>query len=133
MSGPAAATGVVLDASAVLAWLRAEPGADVVSPQLAGAVMSAVNWSEIWQKLDQHGVDAERATRRLRTLGVRVEPLTAEDAVTAARLWATTRKAGLSLGDRCCLGLAQRLNLPAITADAAWAELDLGLQVEVIR
>lgn len=133
MSGSRAAAGVVLDASAVLAWLRDEPGAEVVGPQLAGAVMSAVNWSETWQKLDQHGVDAESATRRLRSLGLRVEPLTAPDAVAAARLWATTRKAGLSLGDRCCLALAQRLDLPAVTADAAWATLDLVLTVQVIR
>ena len=94
---------VVLDTSAVLAWLRDEPGANVVHPLLRVAIMSAANWSETWQKLHQHGADAGRATSRLRTLGVRVEPLTEADAVTAARLWTSTRAAGLSLGDRCCL------------------------------
>ncbi|MDT7704200.1 MAG: ribonuclease VapC, partial [Pseudonocardiales bacterium] len=72
----------------------------MVDPLLSAAVMSAANWSETWQKLHQHGVDADRATRRLRVLGVRVEPLTAADAVTAARLRDRTRNAGLSLGDR---------------------------------
>lgn len=124
---------VVLDASAVLAWLRDEPGAAVVDPLLAGGVVSAANWSETWQKLNQHGVDADRATRRLRVLGVRVEPLTTADAVAAARLWDSTRRAGLSLGDRCCLALAARLECPALTADTAWAELDLNVTIQLIR
>lgn len=122
----------VLDTSAVLAWLRDEPGAEEVYPLLSGAVMSAANWSETWQKLRQHGVDADRATRRLRALGVRVEPLTEADAVTAARLWASTRAAGLSLGDRCCLALGTRLGLTTVTADTAWAGLELDLPVQVI-
>jgi PIN domain nuclease of toxin-antitoxin system len=98
--------------------------------------MSAANWSETWQKLHQHGVDADRATRRLRVLGVRVEPLTAADAVTAARLWDRGRPAGLSLGDRCCLALAERVGGAAVTADTAWAQLpldDLALTVRLIR
>ena len=64
------AESALLDASAVLAWLHDEPGADLVQPLLPTAIMSAANWSETWQKLHQHGVDADRATRRLRTLGV---------------------------------------------------------------
>ncbi|MGH3978195.1 MAG: PIN domain-containing protein [Pseudonocardiaceae bacterium] len=124
---------VVLDTSAVLAWLRDEPGAKIVDPLLASGIVSAPNWSETWQKLHQHGVDADRATRRLRVLGVRVEPLTADGAVAAARLWDHTRSAGLSLGDRCCLALAVRLGCPAVTADTTWADLDLDLTVHLIR
>lgn len=127
-SGP-----VVLDASAVLAWLRGEPGADRVEPHLDSAVMSAVNFSETWQKLHQHGVDADRATRRLRTLGLRVEPFDLADAVLAARLWTATRPAGLSLGDRCCLALAVRRHAIAVTADSAWAGLNVSVRIEVIR
>ena len=123
----------VLDSSAVLAWLRDEPGAATVHPLLPAAIMSAANWSETWQKLNQHGVDAHHATSRLRTLGVRVEPLTDADTVTAAMLWAQTRTAGLSLGDRCCLALADRLALIAVTADTAWAGLDIDIPVQIIR
>ncbi|PZS30080.1 MAG: hypothetical protein DLM61_11675 [Pseudonocardiales bacterium] len=123
----------MLDTSAVLAWLRDEPGANVVHPLLPVAVMSAANWSETWQKLHQHGADAGRATSRLRTLGVRVEPLTEADAVTAASLWTSTRAAGLSLGDRCCLALAARLDLTTVTADTAWAALDIPIPVRTIR
>lgn len=123
----------VLDSSAVLAWLRDEPGADAVGPLLPDAIMSAANWSETRQKLLQHGVDAHRATSRLRALGVRVEPLTEADAVTAASLWEVTRSAGLSLGDRCCLALGARLELTTVTADAAWVGLDLDITVALIR
>lgn len=128
-----AATSAVLDASAVLAWLRDEPGAELVHPLLPAATMSATNWSETHQKLLQHGVDAHRATNRLRTLGVRIEPLTEPDAITAANLWVATRSAGLSLGDRCCLALAARLDRIAVTADTAWAGLDIDIPVRVIR
>ena len=123
----------VLDASAVLAWLRAEPGAQVVDEHLTGAVLCAVNLAEVHQKLAQHGVDADRAIARLRTLGIRIEPLDTADATAAAKLWPTTRAAGLSLGDRCCLALAARLGGPAITADQAWTALDLDITVIAIR
>lgn len=123
----------VLDTSAVLAWLREEPGAEVVHPLLSAAVMSAANWSETWQKLHQHGVDADRVTKRLRILGIRVEPLTEADAVATANLWSRTRSAGLSLGDRCCLALGTRLDLTTVTADTAWADLDLDIPVQIIR
>jgi ribonuclease VapC len=124
---------VVLDTSAVLAWLHDEAGANVVHPLLPVGIMSAANWSETWQKLRQHGADAGRVTSRLRTLGVRVEPLTEADAITAASLWTRTRAAGLSLGDRCCLALAARLDLTTVTADTAWAELNIDLPVQIIR
>jgi PIN domain nuclease of toxin-antitoxin system len=78
-------------------------------------------------------VDASRSTARLRALGLRVEPVSEADAVTAARLWSGTRAAGLSLG-RCCLALGARLELTSVTADAAWADLNLDdINVQVIR
>ena len=128
MTGP-----VVLDASALLAWLFAEPGADVVDPLLPAAVLSTVNLAEVWQKLDRHGVDAERALRRARLLGVRTEPFSDDDAALAARMWSGGRRAGLSLGDRCCLALAARLGRAALTADRSWADLELPVEVHVIR
>ncbi|MEV1295701.1 hypothetical protein [Pseudonocardia sp. NPDC049635] len=66
----------------------------------------------------------------VRTLGIRIEPL---DAATAAKLCPATRTVGLSLGDRCCLALAARLDGPAITADQAWTGLDLDITVITIR
>jgi len=130
---PATTGPAVLDASAVLAWLRAEPGADVVESHLESAVISAVNLSEVHQKLAQRAVDADRTLRQLHTLGIRTEPADAIDAITAAKLWRATRTAGLSLADRFCLALATRLDGPAITADTAWTALALGVSVVPIR
>lgn len=126
-------TSSVLDSSAVLAWIRDEPGATTVTGLIAEGIVSTVNWSEIAQKLAQHGADAERTLSRLGALGIRVEPFTATDALTAAALWPLTQKAGLSLGDRACLALASRRQLPAVTADKAWARLGLEVDVRVIR
>ena len=124
---------VVLDASALLAWLFDEPGTEAVDPLLPAATLSTVNLAEVWQKLDQHGVDAERALRRVRLLGVRIEPFSDEDAALAARLWRGGRRVGLSLGDRCCLALAGRLGTTALTADRSWADLGLPVDVRIIR
>ncbi|MDA3643529.1 type II toxin-antitoxin system VapC family toxin [Saccharopolyspora indica] len=123
----------MLDTSAIMAWLHDETGADEVHAIIGTATMSTVNWSEFAQKLTHHGSDAERTCNRLRTFGVAVEPFTAEDALLAGELWARTRFAGLSLGDRACLALAIRLNAPVLTADKAWRDIDVGVSVELLR
>jgi ribonuclease VapC len=125
----------VLDASAVLALLYREPGHEQVAEMLAGAVMSTVNWAEVVQKLVQRGHPAPMvAAEGARSLGVQVVPFVPADAVRTGLLWSATRRAGLSLGDRACLALAQRLpEGVAVTADHAWADLDFGVTVQLIR
>ncbi|MGW1676787.1 type II toxin-antitoxin system VapC family toxin [Saccharopolyspora sp. NPDC002376] len=123
----------MLDTSAILAWLRKETGADRVDAVINNATMSTVNWSELAQKLAQHGADAARTCDRLRTFGMTVEPFTADDAVRAGELWMRTRSAGLSLGDRACLALAIRLDAPVVTADKAWQDVDVQVSVELLR
>jgi len=123
----------VLDASALLAWMHDEDGAERVAAVLDGALVSAVNWSEVVQKLLQRGADTESLLEDITELGVLVEPFTALQADASARLWASTRNAGLSLGDRACLSLAAARALPALTADQAWAALALDVQVDLIR
>ncbi|MDX6650044.1 MAG: hypothetical protein QOJ97_1995 [Solirubrobacteraceae bacterium] len=129
----------VLDASALLAWLQDEPGAQLVDTALAaGAAMSAVNWAEVLSKAAEAGQDPDALAARLTDEGllgglVEVLPLEAADAPLIARLRPLTRSAGLSLADRACLALAQRLGLEAVTAERAWAGLELGVSVRVIR
>ncbi|HET7044622.1 MAG TPA: type II toxin-antitoxin system VapC family toxin [Gaiellaceae bacterium] len=123
----------VLDASALLALLHAEPGAPVVEDAVERAVISAVNWSEVQQRRVAHGVDGTGLRADVEGLGVAIEPFTAEDAEQAAELWAPTRSLGLSLADRACLALALRLGRPALTADRAWLELDVGVEIRSIR
>lgn len=122
---------VVLDSSAVLAWLQGEPGGGQVRALLDVSVIGAANWSEILQKAQQHGAVAHDVGRLLRALGTRVEPVEERDGERAARLW--TASPFLSLGDRLGLALAERLALPAVTADAAWAETEIGVEVRLLR
>ena len=121
----------VLDSSAVLAWLQEEAGAEVIDPLLDGGVMSAANWAEVLQKVMAKEADAEATAADLLVLGVTVEPLTEDDGLAVARWWVRARH--LSLGDRCCLALAERLAVQAVTADATWADLDPGPGVLLIR
>lgn len=125
----------VLDASAALALLRTEPGHDRVAELLPGSVISAVNYSEVVQKLAQLGSDtAEDDTAVLIALGATVAPFDTTGAINAARLWQDTRSPGLSLADRACLALAAELpEGVAVTADRAWACLGLDVAVELIR
>ena len=129
----------VLDASALLAHLNDEPGADVVEDALMkGAAISAANLAEVLSKLGELGEDPEKVNESLwrrGLLGTNVEvfPLVAEDAVAIADLHRKTKPHGLSLGDRACLGLALRLRLPALTADRTWSRLRVGVKVETIR
>jgi ribonuclease VapC len=69
----------------------------------------------------------------LQALGLAVEPFTAVDADTAAKLWPQTRRRGLSLADRAYLSLGLRLNLPVLTCDRAWAGLALPLEIQLLR
>ena len=124
---------VVLDASAVLALLRAEHGADQVEPALQAALLSTVNATEVAQKISYHGSDGAWALGELRDLGVNLVAFTTEDALAAAALWPHTRTAGLSLADRACLALARRMDCPALTADQAWKDCDLDIEIRLIR
>lgn len=124
---------VVLDASALLAYLKGEPGSDVVDNVLAESVMSSVNWAEVVQKSIAASVDVDGMLDDLQALGLIMEPFTPEDGEMAGRLWEQTRQYGLSLGDRACLSLGLRLDASVLTADRAWASLNLSLNIQVIR
>lgn len=109
----------VLDASALLAFLQGEPGADVVEAGLhGGAVCGTANWSEVAQKVLGAGRDWDLARALLLSYGIDLEPVTVGDAEWAARRW--RRGEGLSLADRLCLALAGRKGTEAWTADEAW-------------
>lgn len=124
---------VVLDASALLAFLHEEPGSDPVAHVLEGACVSAVNWSEVLQKSLHRKVEIEGMQQEFIEVGVSFEPFTPQQAETAARLWSRTRPHGLSLADRACLALAMDKALPVLTADRAWSELALDIEIRVVR
>ncbi len=124
---------VVLDASAVIALLRREAGADVVASALPGALISAVNLSEVAVWLSDAGAEDDAVRQTLDGLMLDPRAFDSETAFSSAGIRKTTRKKGLSLGDRACLALALHVKLPALTADRIWAELDIGVDVVLIR
>ncbi|MDR2722522.1 MAG: PIN domain-containing protein [Cellulomonadaceae bacterium] len=109
----------VLDASAVLAYLLDETGAYLVESALNdGAAISAVNWSEVAQKVTAAGGDWPVAEALLTSYNITIIPADADLAIAAALRW--QRGSGLSLADRFCLATAVALSVPALTADTAW-------------
>ena len=134
-----AAPAAALDASALLAHLRDEEGASVVREAMKpGAVISVANWVEVLSKRAERGEDPGVAAAEMRGAGLiggvlTVEPITDDDCIAIARLRPKTKAQGLSLADRACLVLAERLGVPALTADDAWAEADVRAVVRTIR
>ena len=109
----------VFDASALLAFLQGEQGADEVEQALGGGgACGAANWSEVAQKIRAHGRNWDLSRSLLLSYGVRVEAVTLTDAEWAARRWVPGK--GLSLADRLCLALGDRLDADIWTADQAW-------------
>jgi PIN domain nuclease of toxin-antitoxin system len=124
---------IVLDASALMAVLREEPGAAAVEAVLDHAAISAVNLSEVQAKLVERGTAAELAWSSLVDLQLDVVDFDAAQAKVAGDLRRLTRPQGLSLGDRACLALAHALGLPAVTADRAWVGLEIGIEIRTVR
>ena len=129
----------MLDASAFLAYLRDETGAEIVENALIdGCYISIINWVEVLSKVVDLGESPEEIIKRLRDEGLLENSLeiiacNEEDAITIAKFRPLTKSAGLSLGDRACLALGKRLNLPVLTADKVWSSLSLGITINLIR
>jgi ribonuclease VapC len=131
----------VLDASALLALLQDEPGAPAVVEAIeSGAAISTVNFSEVLAKLTEKGEPVQSTVPAIREEigradgGLQIEPFTIGDAIWAAHLRPRSTKQGLSFGDRACLALAARFEVPAVTTDGAWRDLsEIGVAVKLIR
>jgi PIN domain nuclease of toxin-antitoxin system len=124
----------VLDASAVIALLRDEPGAEVVADHAGDAMISAVNLQEVVRALLSRGAPIDIARQMLEALRLEVRPHDAEDAYLASALHEATARYGAGLGDRTCMALAIRQGLPAITTDRDWMRLAIpGLTVILVR
>ena len=123
----------VLDASALLCLLQAEPGADRVAEALPDAQIGSVNFSEVVGKLVDAGLEENAVDSLIDTLQLKVVPFDQEQARLAGFLRVTTRRFGLSLGDRACLALAHLRGAVALTCEKSWMKIEAACVVELIR
>lgn len=128
-------TKFVLDASAVLALINEEPGAEIVQAALNQdvCVMGAVNVSEVAAKLAERGMAAGVARQTIASLVLQVLEFDLELALEAGALRQSTIGLGLSLGDRTCVALAEHLQLPIMTTERAWSRLTVSVPVVIAR
>ena len=125
---------VVFDASAIIALLRNEPGAEAVAAHIGDGLISAVNLQEVVMSLLRRGAPLDAARTMIEALHLDVRPHSAEDAFSAAALHAATAAFGSGVGDRSCIALAIAENLPALTADKDWSRIAVpGLKVMLVR
>ena len=125
---------IVLDASALLAILNQEPGAEKLTPELlSAAIMSTVNLAEVHSKLVALGISPDDAWDAALSPIQEVVPFTPEHARLVGDLVRQTRSLGLSLGDRACLALGLALHAPVYAADKSWKKLKVGVRIHVIR
>ncbi len=124
---------VVVDASAVLALLNQEDGSEEISQLIGNAVISSVNLSEVVAKLTDKRMTKTDIEQILSNLNLEIIPFSNQQAFRAGMLRPLTKSFGLSLGDRACLALGIALNLPVITTDGVWANLNLGVEIRVVR
>ena len=124
---------IVFDASALLALIRGEPGADIVASHLGRAAMSSVNVAEVYGRLLREAFRPEEFRRDIEAIDFKLHSFDAEQAFLAGRFEPATRPLGLSLGDRACLALALSLGVPALSGDRRWAGAKVGVEINLFR
>lgn len=123
----------VLDASALLALINEEDGADIVIKALPFSIMSAINISEVAATLMLMGISKKECESTIMWFITKVEPFDESQAYGTSALRPLTKSKGLSLGDRACLNLGKLKNLTVLTADKVWSQIDCGVNVQFIR
>ena len=124
---------MVLDASAVLAYLFREPGTEIIEHNFGEAIMSAVSLADVLSRVAQDGNDVAALQSELENRLFEIVPFTGFDAAGTAALAVTTMPPGLTVGERAAVELARARGTDVWTADRAWEMLDLPVRVRVVR
>jgi ribonuclease VapC len=125
----------MLDASAVLALIGNEGGAERVRPLLASSAITAINLAEVVKKLRERGVPREDVEATISDLQIPLErgPSDLPQAIQVGELAAAGRAFGLSMGDAVCLAAAAWSGRTAVTAERRWADAAPGVKILTIR
>ncbi len=123
----------VLDSSAILASFLVEPGADYIDSRMGTRLVSSVNLAEVATKFIERGSSYEEFRALKIVEAYTIIDFNIDQALVSAKLRPLTKNRGLSLGDRACLALAIQQGATVLTADRAWAGLDVRVKVEVVR
>jgi ribonuclease VapC len=129
---------IVIDTSAIIALLNQEKGFEVIERELGNAIVSSVNFSEAITVANREIFENDKTFRigginLLRNTFPHIIDFNIEQAIIAASFDEITKKYGLSLGDRACLALAKYKNYSVLTGDRVWKELELGIDIRLIR
>lgn len=124
---------IIIDASALLALLFRETGHEKAAEYLPDCALSTVNLSEVLARFARDGHDVHQVWQQIAASPIQIILFTAQTAVLAAALSPLTKPLGLSLADRACLALAVERKAPVLTADQAWLQLDIGINILSIR
>ena len=124
---------IIFDSSAILALLNEETGKEIASENLDRAIVSTINITEVATVLIRKGLNSKEIFNLLKETFLHIEDFDLEQSFIAASIDEVTKNRGLSLGDRACLALAKSKNLPVLTADKAWKELDIEVKIKLIR
>lgn len=122
----------VIDASALVALLKGEPGAEIVKAHLKNALLSTVNLYETATVLARYGITVAETRGDIESIIPKIIPYSSQHACRAADLYQQTRTQGLSLGDCACLAVAQCERAVALTADRIWKETEPIINIEII-
>ena len=124
---------IVIDSSALLAFLLREPGHEIVTAQLAQASMSTVNFSEVLARMSRENIAPRTLGPKLLELGLTLVEFDPPQAVIASEIRESARTHGIAMSGCCCIALAMHQAMPVLTADRAWTSLGFDVDVQLIR
>lgn len=124
----------MLNASAILAFLERDDGADCVLPHIGTAIVSAANLQEVVGELVIDGLPREAIEAIVAPLRLEVRPHDVEAAHAAGEPVTATGQHGRVPGDRTGMALGMALGAPVLTAGREWAKVGVeGLAIEMVR
>lgn len=124
---------IVIDSSAVVAFLLRERGHEIVARRLSTSCISAVNFSEVLARMTRDLIEPQQLAPKLLELGLTLVDFDRSQAIVAGEIRETARLHGIGFADCCCVALAITRDLPVLTADRAWQIMADKVSVEFLR